>query len=157
MRRLLLLSLLIVACTPTQLLLVNSQQADRGLRALSHDEAVTLWCDHSPSERVRWLGWDTVFALQAEGPVPACPTATFIVTWPWDALAQCESGGNWALNTGNGYYGGLQFSLTSWRGVGGGGYPYHASPQEQIRRGERLRALQGWGAWPSCSRQIGLR
>lgn len=75
----------------------------------------------------------------------------------WERLAQCESGGNWSINTGNGYYGGLQFSLSSWRGVGGSGYPHNASKAEQIRRGERLQDVQGWGAWPTCSRKIGLR
>ncbi|MTV25110.1 hypothetical protein FTX61_06720 [Nitriliruptoraceae bacterium ZYF776] len=75
----------------------------------------------------------------------------------WDRLARCESGGNWSINTGNGYYGGLQFSLSSWRAVGGSGYPHQASKLEQIERAERLRAQQGWGAWPSCSRQLGLR
>jgi hypothetical protein len=75
----------------------------------------------------------------------------------WDDLAQCESGGNWSINTGNGFYGGLQFSLQSWRGVGGSGYPHQHSREEQIHRGERLLAKQGWGAWPSCSRQLGYR
>ena len=75
----------------------------------------------------------------------------------WDRLAQCESGGNWSINTGNGYYGGLQFSLSSWRAVGGSGYPHHHSRLEQIYRGERLQKIQGWGAWPACSRKIGLR
>jgi hypothetical protein len=75
----------------------------------------------------------------------------------WDDLARCESGENWSINTGNGYYGGLQFSLQSWRAVGGSGYPHQHSRAEQINRGERLQAMQGWGAWPSCSRQLGLR
>jgi hypothetical protein len=75
----------------------------------------------------------------------------------WDRLAACESGGNWSINTGNGYYGGLQFSLSSWRAVGGSGYPHRASRAEQIRRGRRLKARQGWGAWPSCSGKLGLR
>ena len=75
----------------------------------------------------------------------------------WDRLAQCESGGNWAINTGNGYYGGLQFSLSSWRGVGGTGYPHEASRETQIAMGERLRANGGWGHWPACSRKLGLR
>ena len=75
----------------------------------------------------------------------------------WDRLAQCESGGNWAINTGNGYYGGLQFSLSSWRAVGGSGYPHQSTRAEQINRGERLQSLQGWGAWPACSRKLGLR
>jgi hypothetical protein len=74
----------------------------------------------------------------------------------WDKLARCESGGNWSINTGNGYYGGLQFSLGSWRAVGGHGYPHRASRAEQIRKGRRLKARQGWGAWPSCSRKLGL-
>jgi hypothetical protein len=75
----------------------------------------------------------------------------------WDRLAECESGGNWAINTGNGYYGGLQFSLSSWRAVGGTGYPHQASRETQIAMGERLRAEQGWAAWPACSRKLGLR
>lgn len=75
----------------------------------------------------------------------------------WDRLAQCESGGNWAINTGNGYYGGLQFSLSSWRGVGGVGYPHQASREEQIARGKMLQARQGWGAWPSCTSRLGIR
>jgi hypothetical protein len=75
----------------------------------------------------------------------------------WDALAKCESGGNWSINTGNGYYGGLQFSLRSWRAVGGRGYPHQHSRAEQILRGERLLAIQGWGAWPACSRKLGYR
>lgn len=75
----------------------------------------------------------------------------------WDRLAQCESGGNWSINTGNGHYGGLQFTLQSWRGVGGTGYPHEHTRAEQILRAERLLALQGWGAWPGCSRRLGLR
>jgi len=75
----------------------------------------------------------------------------------WDRLAECESGGNWSINTGNGYYGGIQFSLSSWRAVGGSGYPHHHSRETQIEMGERLKAQQGWGAWPACSRKLGLR
>mgnify|MGYP006373783203 FL=1 len=75
----------------------------------------------------------------------------------WDQLAACEAGGNWAINTGNGYYGGLQFSLSSWRGVGGSGLPSEASREEQISRGQMLQARSGWGAWPACSARLGLR
>ncbi len=75
----------------------------------------------------------------------------------WDRLAACESGGNWAINTGNGYYGGLQFSLSSWRAVGGQGYPHQASKAEQIARAEKLQAIQGWGAWPACTAKLGIR
>lgn len=75
----------------------------------------------------------------------------------WDQLAQCESGGNWAINTGNGYYGGLQFTISSWQAVGGSGLPSDASREEQIMRAERLLAIQGWGAWPACTSKLGLR
>ena len=74
----------------------------------------------------------------------------------WDRIAACESGGNWAINTGNGFYGGLQFTLGSWAAVGGSGNPANASREEQISRGQMLQARQGWGAWPACSAKIGL-
>lgn len=75
----------------------------------------------------------------------------------WDRLAACESSGNWHINTGNGFYGGLQFTLSSWRAVGGTGRPDQASREEQIARAQMLQALQGWGAWPVCSVKAGLR
>jgi uncharacterized protein YabE (DUF348 family) len=75
----------------------------------------------------------------------------------WDELAQCESGGNWAINTGNGYYGGLQFNLQTWRSYGGSGYPHENSREAQIAVAERLRdANGGYGAWPACSAELGL-
>ncbi|QCR44911.1 transglycosylase [Curtobacterium sp. SGAir0471] len=74
----------------------------------------------------------------------------------WDALAQCESGGNWAINTGNGYYGGLQFNLGTWQAHGGTGNPASASREAQIAVAERVLASQGWGAWPACSAKLGL-
>lgn len=101
-------------------------------------------------------------AAPAPKPAPAPapqpkPQAPAVGPGVWDQLAQCESGGNWAINTGNGYYGGLQFSLSSWQAVGGTGYPHQASREVQIQMGERLKARQGWGAWPACSRKLGLR
>ena len=75
----------------------------------------------------------------------------------WDVLAGCESSGRWDINTGNGFYGGLQFTLDSWRFVGGEGMPHEASRDEQIRRAQRLQRLQGWEAWPVCARKLGLR
>ena len=76
----------------------------------------------------------------------------------WDSLAQCESGGNWAINTGNGYYGGLQFNLGTWQSYGGTGYPHQASRETQIAVATRLRDANGggYGSWPSCSSQLGL-
>jgi LysM repeat protein len=75
----------------------------------------------------------------------------------WDRLAQCESGGNWSINTGNGFFGGLQFTQSSWSAAGGSGSPQHASRSEQIRVAQNLQKMQGWGAWPTCSRKIGVR
>ena len=77
-------------------------------------------------------------------------------TAQFEALAQCESGGNWSINTGNGYYGGLQFSAATWRGIGYGGLPHQASKATQIEAGQKLQGLSGWGQWPACSRKLGL-
>jgi hypothetical protein len=75
----------------------------------------------------------------------------------WDRLAQCESGGNWATNTGNGYYGGLQFSLGTWRAYGGSGLPSQASRTTQIAIATKIRdASGGYGAWPACAASLGL-
>ncbi|GJF10199.1 transglycosylase [Mycolicibacterium cyprinidarum] len=71
----------------------------------------------------------------------------------WDAVAACESGGNWSINTGNGYYGGLQFAMGTWRSNGGSGSPHNASRAEQIRVAENVLQSQGIGAWPSCGRR----
>ncbi len=74
----------------------------------------------------------------------------------WDRLAECESGGNWSINTGNGFYGGLQFSLSTWRAYGGTGMPHEASREEQIAVAERVQDGQGWGAWPACTSKLGI-
>ncbi len=71
----------------------------------------------------------------------------------WDAVAACESGGNWAINTGNGYYGGLQFTPGTWSANGGSGMPNQASREEQIRVAENVLRTQGIGAWPVCGRR----
>jgi len=82
----------------------------------------------------------------------------------WDAIAQCESGGNWAINTGNGFGGGLQFmhqrSYSTWLSFGGGEFapnPWEASREQQIIVAEKVLASSGWGAWPGCSSKLGLR
>ena len=59
------------------------------------------------------------------------------------------------MNSGNGYYGGLQFSLATWHDVGGAGYPHQATKAEQIKRGKILQARAGWGQWPGCARELG--
>ncbi len=73
----------------------------------------------------------------------------------WDAIAQCESGGNWAANTGNGHYGGLQFKQATWTSNGGVGSPVHASRGEQIRVAENVLRTQGIKAWPTCGARAG--
>ncbi|HEX2285660.1 MAG TPA: transglycosylase family protein, partial [Mycobacterium sp.] len=78
----------------------------------------------------------------------------------WDALARCEAGGNWAINTGNGFYGGVQFDQNTWERNGGLRYAARAdlaTREEQIAIAEVTRARQGWGAWPTCSGRIGAR
>jgi hypothetical protein len=74
----------------------------------------------------------------------------------WDAMAQCESGGNWAANTGNGFYGGLQFTPATWAANGGAGSPATASRDEQIRVARNVLRTQGIGAWPVCGGPVGV-
>jgi resuscitation-promoting factor RpfA len=95
-------------------------------------------------------GLSVGFAATGANAAPAPATGT------WDALAQCESGGNWGINTGNGYQGGLQFSPSTWAAFGGQGSAANASKSEQIAVAERVLAGQGWGAWPACSAKLGL-
>ncbi|MDQ0092631.1 resuscitation-promoting factor [Paeniglutamicibacter psychrophenolicus] len=93
-------------------------------------------------------------------PKPKSTSTPGSVSATWSALAKCESGGNWSINSGNGYYGGLQFSASSWRGAGGGKYaalPHQATPAEQVATAEVLRRSGGWGHWPACSSKLGLR
>lgn len=76
----------------------------------------------------------------------------------WDRIARCESGGNWQINTGNGYYGGLQFSAGTWRAFGGGAYAPtadKASKAQQIAVATKVQRAQGWGAWPTCAARAG--
>lgn len=100
----------------------------------------------------------TVTQVALAGAIVAAPMAMAAGTAQasglnWDSVAQCESGGNWAINTGNGYYGGLQFSASTWRAYGGGAYAptaNGASREAQIAVAEKVLAAQGPGAWPVC-------
>lgn len=74
----------------------------------------------------------------------------------WLKLATCESHQNWGIDTGNGYYGGLQFTMSAWASVGGSGKPSDASADEQIMRGKLLQQIRGWRAWGGCSKKLGL-
>ena len=115
----------------------------------------------TPEEAQLWQAWHAQDPAAAEAflhapaaPAPAAPTGV------WDDIAQCESGGNWAINTGNGYYGGLQFLGSTWRNYGGGEFAERAdlaSREQQIVVAERIRDDVGYGAWPACTRRLGLR
>ncbi len=102
----------------------------------------------------------TLVSIATPPPVPAAPAPVrYAGSTVWDDLARCESGGNWAINTGNGYYGGLQFSYGTWHGYDGGEfaeYPHEASREEQITVAERLRAARGYAPWPACRAKLGL-
>ncbi|MUL85617.1 MULTISPECIES: transglycosylase family protein [unclassified Mycolicibacterium] len=74
----------------------------------------------------------------------------------WDAMAQCESGGNWSADTGNGFYGGLQFTPATWATHGGSGSPATATREEQIQVARNVLQTQGLGAWPVCGGPIGM-
>ena len=95
-------------------------------------------------------GRDTPEPADVDLPAPAAPKVYRV---NWDAIAQCESGGNWGINTGNGYFGGLQFSSGTWSANGGSGSASHASREEQIRVAEHILDSQGLGAWPVCGRR----
>lgn len=91
----------------------------------------------------------------------AVPTAPAVAGGTvWDSLAQCEAGGNWNINTGNGFSGGLQFTPSTWLAYGGGAYApqaWMATREQQIDVATRVQAGQGWGAWPACTAKLGIR
>ena len=136
---------------------------------LEENVLVRAWMNQQPDEAAEAIQ-DLTPEQKAPG-VPVLDAAQFAslvehvrnleaqaAAWSvWDDLAQCESGGDWSINTGNGYYGGLQFLLSTWHAVGGTGYPHENSREEQIYRAEILLAQSGWGQWPACSSMLGLR
>ena len=101
----------------------------------------------------------TALALPVVGFAPVLTgTAGAATESQWDNVAKCESGGNWHINTGNGYYGGLQFAQRTWESFGGTHYASRAdlaTKAQQIATAERVLAVQGWGAWPVCSQRRG--
>lgn len=97
-----------------------------------------------------------VTGAAAAAAITAGGTGTAHADGVWDRVAQCESGGNWGISTGNGFSGGLQFTPSTWRAFGGTGSAQHASKSEQIRVAKRVLAGQGPGAWPVCSKRAGL-
>ena len=141
------------------------------IAALAAAAGVTVLGACTPEDAARWQTWHAADPVAAAayaedvaagldpGPLPgiAAPVPAGSV---WDDLAQCESGGNWAIDSGNGYHGGLQFLGSTWRAYGGGEFAPTAdaaSRDEQIAVAERIREDVGWGAWPACTRKLGLR
>jgi hypothetical protein len=101
----------------------------------------------------RTPGFVVVSTLMATGATLIAPLAAEAsADVNWDAIAACESGGNWSINTSNGFLGGLQFTLSTWHANGGAGSPVNASRAEQIRVAENVVKSQGLGAWPVCGR-----
>jgi resuscitation-promoting factor RpfA len=125
----------------------------------AHDDAAPVRAGrHRAPRRPGRLG-RAGLALVAAG-APVIPAALLAAPaahadTDWDVLAQCESGGDWSINTGNGFGGGLQFTDSTWRAFGGSGQPEDASRAEQIAVAERVKAGQGMNAWPTCSRKTG--
>lgn len=102
----------------------------------------------------RVLGLAAVTGALVAVPFGFSATASAAPAHDWDGVAQCESGGNWGINTGNGYYGGLQFTQSTWAANGGYGSPSNASKDEQIRVAENVLNSQGRGAWPVCGQYL---
>ncbi|GAA3805331.1 resuscitation-promoting factor protein RpfA [Streptomyces coacervatus] len=106
-----------------------------------------------PSKATRVAALAGVTGVAIAAPLMAAGNASAATASEWDTVAQCESGGNWSINTGNGYYGGLQFSASTWAAYGGTQYAStanQASKAQQITVAEKVLAAQGKGAWPVC-------
>ncbi|MEU9450665.1 transglycosylase family protein [Streptomyces sp. NPDC048277] len=106
-----------------------------------------------PSKAVRAIAVAGVTGVAVAAPLMAAGSASAATASEWDTVAKCESGGNWSINTGNGYYGGLQFSASTWAAYGGTAYApqaNQATKAQQIQIAEKVLAAQGKGAWPVC-------
>ncbi len=122
------------------------------------DEASVIEEPVATAEPEAFDALDAVFAIEVTLSAPAEEVAPIDegLGGAFAALAECESGGNYSINTGNGYYGAYQFSLSTWQGLGYGGYPHQASPAVQDQAARELQSLYGWGQWPGCSWYLGL-
>ncbi|MFD4608154.1 transglycosylase family protein [Streptomyces sp. NPDC058440] len=110
-----------------------------------------------PSRTTRVVALAGVAGAAVAAPLMAVGDASAATASQWDAVAQCESGGNWSINTGNGFYGGLQFTNSTWAGYGGTSYASRAdlaSKSQQIAVAEKVLAGQGKGAWPVCGKGL---
>ena len=110
----------------------------------------------APTNTGRTLARTAIAGAVIGAPLATAPVASADTGTVWDKLAQCESTGNWSINTGNGFSGGLQFTKSTWRAFGGTGQAHQASREEQIVVAERLRAARGYAPWPACRVKLGL-
>lgn len=125
--------------------------AFRAAEALKQAEAKAYMVAEAIAKRPR-----PAPVVAAPRPVVAAARSVVAGPDPFVALRDCESGGNYGADTGNGYYGAYQFTLSSWRDLGLGGLPSQAPPAVQDRAAQELQARRGWGQWPACSRRLGL-
>jgi hypothetical protein len=156
---------------------INQQQEAAWLTAVHNSQVASFYAAINQQQEAAWLTAvhnsqvaayeqavanaqrQAAAAAAAPAPAPApAPAASSSGGWtgPWACIAQHESGGNPAENTGNGFYGGLQFTMSTWQAYGGTGNPASASIGEQEAVAQRVLAAQGWGAWPNTSRMCGL-
>jgi len=115
-------------------------------------------CERNAVKKIRKpatlvLGLSGIAGALAIAPLAMSTATAHADSVNWDAVASCESGGNWHTATGNGFYGGLQFTMGTWQANGGSGSPSSASREEQIRVAENVVRTQGLGAWPVCGRR----
>jgi hypothetical protein len=108
----------------------------------------------SRNRKISAFGITAIAGALIAVPFGLTATASASGSHNWDAVAQCESSGNWQADTGNGFYGGLQFTRSTWNAYGGSGNPANASRAEQIRVAENVLAGQGRGAWPVCGSNL---
>ena len=130
---------------------IRQENGQEVARDITHREEL-----QAPKERVIRVGTKAAAAPAAPAGAAAPSVSNGSV---WDQLVQCEATGNWAINTGNGFYGGLQFTQQTWEGFGGTQYAPRAdlaSREQQIAVAEKVQAAQGWGAWPACTSKMGL-
>lgn len=138
---------------------VLSKQEDQSTElTVSHDQfpdrpAPTVTPTPTPQPTVTPTPEPTATPTPSPEPVPTANPQDGSV---WDRLAECETHGNWGIDTGNGYFGGLQFSQGAWESVGGSGNPASASKDEQIMRGKMLQERRGWNPWGGCSKSLNL-
>lgn len=136
--------------------------AEEKIMLFEHNERHRLEHERAAKRAAEQAAREAEAVAQQEAAAQAAPTPSVPMSVNWDALAQCESGGNWSINTGNGYYGGLQFNQSSWEGAGGLEFAPRAdlaTREQQIVAAERWRERHpaGLGAWPACTRKLGWR